>query len=243
MRSEPWKDWSPGVLCKNQIKDLYDSGYIEWEKEDTDGSSFDLHLTDEGYELLHGTIKPCGDRYHNILKNEKYAKKLDKDDQNTFTLVPKRSYIFKLRERLHFRKEHNIYGQATAKSSVGRVDVLARLIVDGMSSYEGFARGCISGDLYVEIIPASFKVKVKEGKSVSQLRLFYGEPSISIVKVNKKEDFNWLLSKDDDCPDSLCVDLSEINVNSRFASAFSSLNGEELTPIDLWKKNGRGRKA
>ena len=36
------------------------------------------------------------------------------------------------------------YGQATAKSSVGRLDVLARLIVDGMDHYEAFHPQAIS---------------------------------------------------------------------------------------------------
>ena len=47
------------------------------------------------------------------------------------------TYIFKLNERLESGlSEIGVHGQATAKSSVGRVDVLTRLIVDGMVTYE-----------------------------------------------------------------------------------------------------------
>ena len=53
---------------------------------------------------------------------------------------------------------------APAKSTVGRVDVLARLIVDGMRTYEifnpiGLKKGL--GEMYLEITPITFDVKVK----------------------------------------------------------------------------------
>jgi dCTP deaminase len=67
----------------------------------------------------------------------------------------------------------------TAKSSVGRLDVLARLVVDGSSRYEGFTpdeSGQSSGEMFLEITPMTFPIRIKEGTSLSQLRLFYGEP-------------------------------------------------------------------
>ena len=81
--------------------------------------------------------------------------------------------MFKLQERLE--RELGVagfHGQATAKSSIGRVDVLARLIVDGMDTYESFdPAGLIkgSGEMYLEITPMTFGVRVREGRSLSQL--------------------------------------------------------------------------
>jgi DNA topoisomerase IA len=60
---------------------------------------------------------------------------------------------------LNVCKDTPIYGQATAKSSIGRVDVIARLIVDGMSEYEKFNPDEVdSGDMFLEITPITFNV-------------------------------------------------------------------------------------
>src|SRR6202041_373635 len=95
------------------------------------------------------------------------------------------TYVFKLQERLDAALyEGGIYGQATAKSSIGRVDVLARLIVDGMNAYESFdPRGMknASGHMYLEITPITFNVKVRVNDSLSQLRLFYGSPDDAAI--------------------------------------------------------------
>jgi dCTP deaminase len=96
-------------------------------------------------------------------------------------LEPKHTYVFRLEQRLgpKLLTSKAIYGQATARSSVGRVDVLARLIVDGMNSYEGFTPQDLhqtTGEMYLEITPITFRVRVKQGIALSQLRLFYGKP-------------------------------------------------------------------
>jgi len=244
MLPEPWKDWSPGVLCESQIEELYKSGYIEnWIKKDIDGSSFDLHLADEGFELLDGTIKPCGAdyRYISVIKNDKLVKEANRDKNGFYHLKSGTSYVFKIQEKLNFKEQDKIYGQATARSSIGRVDVLARLIVDGMDSYEGFTPKCGSGNLFVEIIPTTFDVKVKKGISVSQLRLFYGDPAKSIVNVDKENNFDWLISEKGSCTDFLCVDLRPIKIKGINTSAFcvKDKDRENFNPIDLWKRKGK----
>jgi len=53
---EPWKDWIPGVLTRRQVNELCKSGYLESFSEDAlDYSAVDLHLSEEGYELLCGS--------------------------------------------------------------------------------------------------------------------------------------------------------------------------------------------
>jgi hypothetical protein len=130
--------------------------------------------------MLEGSVKPGGDdRYSVTLRKILLAKRMDVPADGV-TLECQKTYVFKFAERLDssFAKI-GIFGQATAKSSVGRVDVLARLIVDGMDQYERFDARPLegqSGDMYLEITPFTFRVKVKAGIRLSQLRLFYGEP-------------------------------------------------------------------
>lgn len=81
--SEPWKDWIPGVLSKKQIQDLCENniknvggcGSRNGNNNPIDHSSVDLTLSDEGYEMTAGTIKPTReDSYRKaILENQDYA--------------------------------------------------------------------------------------------------------------------------------------------------------------------------
>ena len=182
----PWKDdkWLPGVLNKEQMESLKSAHLLldVTHEIDEDASALDLHLSDKGYEMIQGSIKPFNKNYKDIISDINYAKPMECTDGG-FSLKREHCYVFKIKERLHpCIKNTPIYGQATAKSSVGRVDVIARLIVDGMKEYETFIPEEVnSGELFIEITPITFNVKVKEGESLSQLRFFYGKIQYSII--------------------------------------------------------------
>ena len=244
--SEPWKDWIPGVLSKSQMRELCQEGLITNVKDIDDGSSIDLHLTDEGYQMVAGSVKPWGDRYEFFIKKQGLAKPMEavKED-GTFILKARNTYVFKLRENISSLKKAKIYGQATAKSSVGRVDVLARLIVGGMDCYETFDPDRLkeegSGEMYLEITPITFNVRVKEGISLSQLRLFYGKPGNAEVRGD--ELYESLLRNTEEGDGSLSVDLSEVEISGEKVSAFYARKAEEEELkekdedgfIDLWE--------
>jgi dCTP deaminase len=246
--NEPWSDWIPGVLGKEQMRKLAEDGFLDSTiiSDDTsDESSFDLHLTEEAYIFKHGAVKPSKARYSRFIKQ--LGEPLSKDDNNTFVLKPKTTYLFKLKEKLVALSQSGIYGQATAKSSVGRMDVLARLIVDGMSGYEGFEPEKLtggSGEMYLEITPITFPVRVKEGIALSQLRLFYGRPERS--EVRGRELLKTVLHGTEQSEEEvlLRVDLSEVEIGgakvAAFCAADASANGE---PINLWREPPDKRQA
>jgi dCTP deaminase len=177
--SEPWKKWIPGVLSGQQLIELVKEDKIgDGSKESVGESAIDLTLTPDAYRMLSGSVKPYGPGYLHDVIDKKLAEKLAPID-GVFEMKARNTYLFKLRERIPYLRDSNIYGQATGKSSVGRVDVLTRLIVDGMDCYESFDPGGLhdsSGDLFLEITPMTFNVRVKAGESLSQLRFFYGDP-------------------------------------------------------------------
>jgi len=244
--NEPWKDWIPGVLSKDQVKKLCRGGYLEnvvnldEKKGPVDYSSIDLTLSDEGYEMLTGSIKPAGIEYRRtILENPDYAQKLNAGTDSIFNLDKGKTYVFCLNEKLDKISKTSIYGQATAKSSIGRVDVLARLIVDEMFHYEYFDPEKLPQrhvEMFLEISPITYNVRVKKGISLSQLRLFYGHPRDSLKQ--GKELCKSLLFREE-APVSeplLSVDLSETEICKKGnvkASAFGAKKQEN--PIDLWK--------
>jgi dCTP deaminase len=76
-------------------------------------------------------------------------------------------YIARLMERLELRP--NLSGAANPKSSTGRIDIFTRLIVDGGEAFDE-APLDYKGELWLEISPRSFSVRVKAGSKLSQVR-------------------------------------------------------------------------
>src|SRR5256885_936932 len=71
-----------------------------------------------------------------------------------------------------------ISGKANPKSSTGRLDIFTRLITDYGTEFEGVPQG-YKGPLYLEIVPRTFSVLVREGLRLNQLRLVRGNPASS----------------------------------------------------------------
>lgn len=209
----PWDEWVPGVLNKRQMNQLLEEGFITYPgpKPELGHSSMDLRLSDEAYEMTGGSVKPSKRSYSWFIKKMGLAKEIPKPADGIYQLKKKTTYVFRLQEALDAALfEGGIYGQATAKSSVGRVDVLARLIVDGMNAYESFdPRGMktASGKMYLEITPITFNVKVRVNDSLSQLRLFYGGPED--VAIHAEELFHTVFRGLGHRDGSLSVSLAE----------------------------------
>ena len=97
-------------------------------------------------------------------------------------------YIVPLMEELHLPK--SISGKANPKSTTGRLDVFTRLIVDHGTEFERVPSG-YKGRLYVEVVPRTFSILVKEGMRLNQLRFVCGnggdESDAKLNKLDKKE--------------------------------------------------------
>lgn len=256
--SKIWDDWVPGVLSRTQLIKMCDKGYLSGfqrsRKEDVDHSSIDLHLTDVGYHLRRGSFKPFRDSgFLRELLKKSQARRVRRDKDGHFTLRPQRTYLFELREGLHFFDpeivRHKIfYAQATAKSTIGRVDVLARLVVEGMDHYERFAPESIDGEsdvapkkMYVEITPISFPVRVKEGLAITQLRLFLGRPEDCLIP--RGTDIVRACFADPDLHNeaTLSVDLTPTSIAGVDACGYCAKGDpRKLMPIPLWTTSKDG---
>jgi len=234
----PWNEWIPGVLSNKQLKELCKKGFISDVSDDSKNEpSIDLTISTTAYEMTSGSLKPKKGRYIELCQENSLAKKIKVPDNGIFILKRRNTYLFKLKERLKELNRSPIYGEATAKSTIGRIDVLARLIVDGMDRYEGFDPQKIdSGDMFVEITPMTFDVGVKEGTALNQLRLFVGKPEDSII-TSKYLTKTILKSDKEDDDFYLTVDLTPINIGDEKASTFCATDKQKrLDPINLWEK-------
>jgi dCTP deaminase len=76
-------------------------------------------------------------------------------------------YVARLAESLSLLP--SLSGAANPKSSTGRLDIFTRLIVDGAEAFDEAPLG-YRGDLWLEISPRSFSVRVREGSRLNQIR-------------------------------------------------------------------------
>jgi dCTP deaminase len=90
-------------------------------------------------------------------------------------LETKRPYLIPLKERLALPA--GVRGKANPKSSTGRIDVFTRVITDQSYRFDEIADG-YEGPLYLEVVPLSFPVRVREDLSLNQLRLSVGAAAL-----------------------------------------------------------------
>lgn len=91
-------------------------------------------------------------------------------------LETNRPYLIPLKERLDLPA--GIRGKANPKSSTGRLDVFTRLITDHSYRFDEIADG-YRGPLYLEVVPLSFAIRVREDLTLNQLRLSVGRAELT----------------------------------------------------------------
>jgi dCTP deaminase len=152
-------------------------------------NSLDLRLGEVAYRV----------RCSFLPENETVEQKIEKLEQYSFSikdgavLEENCVYIIPLLERLNLPKSHystqngvsdnseevklfspeNLSAKANPKSSTGRLDVFTRVITDYSHRFEEIAPG-YQGQLYLEVVPKSFSIKVRTGQRLNQLRVRHG---------------------------------------------------------------------
>jgi len=81
-------------------------------------------------------------------------------------------YLIPLMEELNLPE--GVSGRANPKSTTGRLDIFARVLTDKNPRFDDISPG-YRGQLFLEILPRSFTIGVKQGLSLVQLRLMDGD--------------------------------------------------------------------
>jgi dCTP deaminase len=156
-----------------------DGGKYKIPRENVQPASLDLSLGEIAYRIR-SSFLPGGETVERRLKD------LVIDEVNLHgegaILDTGRPYLIQLKERLALPRD--IRGKANPKSSTGRVDVFTRVITDGGSRFDEIEEG-YDGNLYLEVVPLSFPVRVREYMSLNQLRLSVGRVALSDDEVRK----------------------------------------------------------
>jgi len=216
------KPTGDGILPSQEILELVHSGKISAsrpvdEEDQIQPSSIDLRLSGEAYKVrasfLPGksTTLPVRAKANGML-----IETIDISDGAV--LEPRVIYIIPLMERLSLPQE--LYGIANPKSSTGRLDIFTRLITEYGDEFERVPKG-YAGGLYIEVVSQTFRVFVRAGMRLNQLRFGRGR------RIPVGEDrLKWLDRRD------LLTDADEENGQARVD------RGYRLT-VDL-QGNGSG---
>ncbi len=165
-----------GVLPDKYLHQAIDAGIITGGKfamfhERVQPASVDLRLGERAFRIR-SSFLPGSDTVERKVKTLQMST-LDLRGEGTL-LEAGVPYLVELKE--HLRLPRGVRAKANPKSSTGRVDVFTRVITDGSYLFDEIADG-YQGPLYLEVVPLSFGIRVREDLSLNQLRLSVGRPT------------------------------------------------------------------
>ena len=156
-----------GVLASQQLRVMIDKGHLSASAQFLDGqiqpASLDLRLGHTAYRVrasfLAGASRTIAERLSDF--------KMHQIDLSEGAVLEKGCvYVVPLLESLNLPA--GVTGAASAKSSIGRLDLLTRIITDQGTEFDRIPEG-YTGPLYVEICPQSFSVIAKTGQMLNQV--------------------------------------------------------------------------
>ena len=166
-----------GVLPDTGLRDLIEQGAIAADSpidnSQIQPASLDLRLGEKAVRVrasfLAGKGKTVADRLADFAMHEI-------DLTGGAVLEKGCVYVVPLLERLALPA--GLTGAASAKSSIGRLDLLTRIITDNGTEFDRVPDG-YGGPLYVEICPQSFSVIAKTGQLLNQIIFRRGQTVVS----------------------------------------------------------------
>ena len=123
-------------------------------------------------------------------------------------------------------------GKTNPKSSTGRLDIFTRVITDAQARFDDIRPG-YHGHLYLEVFSRSFTIRVHQGLSLNQLRLFFGDAPLDDVALRRLYEVEPLLYDDDDRP----IPLDAVHLDGGLFMGLATAGREETVVGYKAKKN------
>ena len=185
-----------GVLANQHLTaaiadGVIDAGNFTIPKDNVQPASLDLRLGEVAYRVRCSFL-PAGETVEHRVK-EFLVDELDLH-RDGVVLETNRPYLIPLKERLTLPP--NVRAKANPKSSTGRADVFTRVITDGGDRFDEIASG-YHGGLYLEVVPLSFPIRVREDLTLNQLRLLVGRADLTDDELRDHHATEPLLFRDD----------------------------------------------
>ena len=186
---------TPGVLPNQLLVEAAAAGWIEAgdfrvPEDNVQPASLDLRLGETAYRMRCSFLPHDGTVEAKL--KELVVDELDLRREGA-VLETNRPYLIPLLERVHLPSF--VSARANPKSSTGRADVFTRVVTDGSYKFDDVNPG-YDGPLYLEVVPLSFAVRVRQGLSLNQLRLSIGESRLSDAELRAVHESDPLLFVD-----------------------------------------------
>lgn len=229
-----------GILPVQKLRVLSEAGIISadegypLQEDQFQPNSIDLRLGEKAYRV----------RCSFLPEDETVEDKLERLSQYEISLTdgailePNCVYLIPLLEKLHLPSHispqqtlfdgnengtsyrvisgEHLSAKANPKSTTGRLDVFTRVITDYSHRFEEIRSG-YKGQLYLEVVPKSFPIRVKTGHRLNQLRLRHGYTLLSDQDILRTHSSNPLLFTEKGDP----LPVDDLKVN---AGLFLSVN-------------------
>ena len=246
-----------GILPVQKLKILAEAGIISGtedypiQEDQFQPNSIDLRLGKVAYRV----------RSSFLPENETVQQKVKKLHQYSFSiedgavLEPNCVYIIPLLETLHLPgvhyssqktlfngsvsddlklfSEENLTAKANPKSTTGRLDIFTRVITDYSHRFEEIDQG-YKGNLYLEVVPKSFPIRVRTGHRLNQLRIRHGHTLLSDQDILRIHGNDPILFDEEGKP----LSISSIKVNNGLFMSVN-LHGKETEVVGYKAKKHR----
>ncbi|MBI5644440.1 MAG: 2'-deoxycytidine 5'-triphosphate deaminase [Deltaproteobacteria bacterium] len=236
-----------GVLSCQQIKKSINKRHVfsrsvPIDDEQIQPASLDLRLGDKAYRLVSSFLPENHEVIEKLYTPDVYSDLVmyEIDISKGGILEKGHVYLIPLMEELNLPTD--VHGRANPKSTTGRLDIFARVLTDRNPRFDDIACG-YKGKLFLEVMPRSFTINVKEGLSLVQLRLISGECALADSKLKSLHRSSRLLYNGDKHLSAdeikvskglfMSVDLS--GDNSSGVIGYKSKRNSHV--VDLTKKN------
>ncbi|NOU11164.1 MAG: 2-deoxycytidine 5-triphosphate deaminase, partial [Nitrospira sp.] len=171
-----------GILPYQDIKRLIAnraiSASLSIESRQIQPASLDLRLGRKAYRLISSFLPELSAISSRLNVLDFYQSDLvmyEMDLTDGAILEKGHVYLVPLLEQLALPK--TIRARANPKSTTGRLDVFTRVVTDLTSGFDEVRAG-YRGQLFLEVVPRSFAIKVRTGQSLNQIRFVSGEATV-----------------------------------------------------------------
>ena len=162
----------PGIMPSQWIVDAITRGIIQAipliTPEQIQPNSLDLRLGPVAYRI-HCSFLPGAEGVQKKLSRFKWYEL--PIAQEGMVLERNQVYMIPLAERLSL-PEH-VSARANPKSTTGRLDLFTRLVSETGVAFDDIPAG-YQGQLYLEVVPRSFAIRVRPGDCLAQVRFQHG---------------------------------------------------------------------
>lgn len=240
-----------GVFSCQSIKKAISKGHISSrsipiEDGQIQPASMDLRLGSKAYRLISSFLPEETDVMERLHTPDLYGSDLvmyETDISNGGILERGHVYLIPLIEELKLPAD--VRGRANPKSTTGRLDIFARVLTNRNPRFDDIGCG-YAGQLFLEVMPRSFTIKVKEGLSLVQLRLARGECALTDSKLKALHKDSRLLYNGDEHLGAAEVKVSKgifmsVDLSGENASGIVGYKSKKNSHVvDLTMKNHYG---